>query len=105
MQLKVTSQQRQNLFATSLAFVNNRLVSPESVMALASLMRPTGPLVSLLMMGLLAADTSSGSHQDSGGRRWKREEDPELGTRPCHYLYYLSHKTHLFRRYDNLLSV
>jgi len=47
-------------------------------MALASLLLAPGPLVSLLMMGLLAADTSSGSHQDSGGRRWKREEDPEL---------------------------
>ena len=63
-------------------------------------------LVSLLMMGLLTADISSGSDPDSGGRRWKREtEDLELGTRPCHCLYYLSHKTHLFRRYDNLLSV
>jgi len=36
-------------------------------------------LVSLLMMGLLTADISSGSDPDSGGRRWKREtEDLEL---------------------------
>lgn len=47
-------------------------------------------LVSLLLMGLMmAADISSGSDPDRGGIRWKREtEDPELGTRPCHCLYY-----------------
>lgn len=46
-------------------------------MSLLTMVRSLGrPLVSLLVMGLLAADTSSGS--DTGGRRWKRDEDPEL---------------------------
>ena len=58
-------------------------------MAVLTMVMSPGPLVSLLVMGLLAADTSSGS--DSGGRRWKREEDPELGARPCHCLYYIYH--------------
>lgn len=35
-------------------------------------------VVSLLVLPLLAADTSSGSGSGSGGRRWKREEDTEL---------------------------
>ena len=50
-------------------------------------------LVSLLLMGLMmAADISYGSDPDRGGIRWKREtEDPEVGTRPCHCLYFFYH--------------
>ena len=59
-------------------------------MSLLTMVMSSGrPLVSLLVMGLLAADTSSGS--DTGGRRWKRDEDPELGARPCQCLYYIYH--------------